>query len=211
MFLPTSKTSPAYTWTGMRSSEWKRLAKPPLDDRWRFSKDLAYVTPIRWILYGLLSEDSASKPRFYLNVLRMPLYVPTDVVDLSWSDRFGGPSHLFHPNEAATRDALSEAAAQVVREAASGALLLHPPGGADNVRMMEARAYGLLLDGSPGGSVEVLRRVLRYEAHYPWQQELVERAQGMLSIIEAGQVGEALDRIQVWRRDSMLALGIVGQ
>jgi nucleotide-binding universal stress UspA family protein len=193
----------------MRAADWKRLTKPVLDDGWRLSKALAYRIPVGWILHGLLAEDSpANYPAFYLWLVRMPLVVPTDIVDLSWSERFGDSSRVYEPDAAATREALAQAARLLSEQGAADEFVVDPPGGVDNVRMQEARAYGLLLMGNAGGGIEVLGRVLRYEPRYPWEQELVQRAEEMRSLVEKGRADEAVRRLEAWRLESLTALGI---
>lgn len=148
----------------MKAADWRRLTTSVLDDGWRLSKSLAYSVPVAWVLYGLFAEDSpANHPDFYLWMVRMPLVVPTDVIDLSWSVRFGDSSKVFEPGANATKEALARAAKLISEQAASGELFVDSPGGADNIRMQEARAYGLLLMGNPDGTTEILGRVLRYE------------------------------------------------
>jgi hypothetical protein len=85
-----------------------------------------------------LRESPANHPAFYLWTVRMPLVVPTDVVDLSWSERIGGSSWVFDPSVPATREAVAQAAKVVCEDAASGGVLIAPPGSAENVRMQEA-------------------------------------------------------------------------
>lgn len=191
----------------MKAADWKRLAKPVLGDGWRFTKSLAYRVPVGWVLHGLLAEDSpANHPDFYLWMVRMPLVVPTDVIDLSWSERFGGSSRVFEPGGTSTQQALARAAELVSEQSAEP--LVDPPGGADNGRMQEARAYGLLLMGNAGGAIEVLGRVLRYEPRYTWEEELVERARGMRALVESNRADEAVERLEMWRSKSLSALGI---
>jgi len=194
----------------MRAPDWKRLTQPTLDDAWRLSGSLAYRVPVGWVLHGLFAEDSAaSPPGFYIWMVRIPLYVPTDVVDLSWSERFGGSSRVFDARELpAASEAVAQAANQVNAEATTQGVLLDPPGGAENVLMQEARAYGLLLEGNSGGAVEVLGRVLGYEPRYPWEEELVRRAREMRSMIENGRTATAVSQLETWRRESTSALGI---
>jgi hypothetical protein len=193
----------------MKAAEWKRLTKPVLDDGWRLSKALAYRVPVGWVLHGLLAEDSpANHPGFYLWMVRMPLVVPTDVIDLSWSERFGDSSHVLAPTAPATQEAIAQAAKLVSDQAATNEPVVDPPGGADNIRMQEARGYGLLLTGNTGGAIEVLGRVLRYQPRYPWEEELVRRAGEMRSLIENGQTDEAARRLEAWRSESLSALGI---
>jgi hypothetical protein len=192
----------------MRSADWKQLARPLLDSEWRLSKTLAYRVPVGWILYGLLGEGSASTPGFYLWTVRMPLFIPSEVISLNWSDRFGGSSRIYDFDDPATSEAIRQAAAQMQAEAESKSLLLDPPGGADNVRMQEARAYGLLLEANAGGATEVLGRVERYEAKYPWESALVSRAAEVRSMLQAGRTGEVLRRLEAWREETMKVLDI---
>lgn len=192
----------------MRSSDWKRIVKPLLDDDWVLESRFVHLSPIGWVLHGVLWEASASGPGFYLWLLQMPLMVPTDVIDLSWSDRHGGSSRIYDEADESTGAAVAEAM-NIVRAAAQKmTVFVDPPGGADNVRMQEARGYGLLLVGNPGGAFEVLGRVSQYQAKYPWEKELVVRAARMRSLIENDQVQEVLDHLNAWRTESLAALGI---
>ena len=194
----------------MRAAEWKRLAQTVLDSGWRFARSLAYRVPLGWVLHWLLPEDSAANPPgFYLWIVRMPLLVPTDVIDLSWSDRFGNSSRVFEPEAPATQEALAQAAEQVTDHATAESVVLEPPGGADNVLMQETRAYGLLLEGNVGGAVEVLGRVLRYEPRYPWEEDLARRAREMRALVEDGRTSDAVRQLEAWRSESMSALGVM--
>ncbi|MGQ0468145.1 MAG: hypothetical protein ACT4QG_22860 [Sporichthyaceae bacterium] len=195
----------------MKATDWKRLVTPALGEGWATSKALAYKVPVGWVLHGLLAEDSAAvRPAFYLWNVRMPLVVPTDVVDLSWSERFGGSSQFFDPSADSTREALVQAARKVERASSSAAdaALVDPPGGGENVRMQEARAYGLLLENNMSEAAEVLRTVIRYEARYPWEKELVQRAESMRLLILDRRIDEAIERIGGWRAETLHALGI---
>ena len=193
----------------MKSAEWQRLAAPVLNGKWRFRKSLAYLVPVHWALYGLLAEESAaSRPDFYLWMVRMPLVAPTDVVDLSWSERFGGSSRVFSRGSPETRDTLKEAAELVAMEASVRRTIVDPPGGVDNVRMQEARAYGLLLDNNIEGAIEVLTRVLGYQPRHPWEVELARRAEGMRSLLEGGLEENAVARLEEWRSASLSSLEV---
>jgi len=138
--------------------------------------------------------------------VRLPLYVPQEVVSLSWSDRFGGGSRTFQPSEAETLDAIRGAASLVVAEAERKPVVVDPPGGADNVRMQEARGYGLLLEGNAGGAVEVLARVVQYSATYPWEKAIVARAHEMREAIVEGREARAVEQLEAWRTQTMATL-----
>ena len=83
---------------------------------------------------------------------------------------------IYDELDEATQKALTEAMKAVEGEVAKAQLVPDPPGGADNVGMQEARGYGLFLEGDPSGALEVLGRVARYDANYPWEQHLAAPA-----------------------------------
>lgn len=191
----------------MTPADWKRFASPILDQNWRFSKLLAYWHPVRWVLHGILAERSSSGG-FYLWDLRMPLYVPSSVVDLSWSERVGGGTRVWDV-DAVGADAIARTGHSVTAAAkAADSVLLPPPGGADNVRMQEARAYGLVLEGASDAAVEVLGRVCRYDATYPWERELVARASENRDLLLAQRTSDVLDRLAEWRASTAHAIGV---
>lgn len=197
----------------MRAADWKRLSKPALTSTeadWGWARALAYIQPVEWVVHGVLGEDShGRKDEFYLWIVRMPLMAPLDgVVDLSWSERHGCGTTTYHRDSSGMEEAIAEAASIAVRNTRAGGVLLDPPGGADNGRMQEARAYGLLLNGDEAGAREVLWRVEQYDAKYDWERELVNRAARMRSLIESQQAGVARDQLQRWRAENCDALGL---
>jgi hypothetical protein len=192
----------------MNAVIWKRLIGPLTDETWRLRKTLAYIRPVGSILHGVLGEDSPSRDGFYLWVIRLPLFVPTDVLDLNWSDRFGGGTQIFSETGEATRSALSEAMRAAQLEARDMWLVPPPPGGADNVRMQEARGYALFLAGDTAGALEVLGRVIQYPARLPWEHEFVDRAGHIRALISDGQGDKVRSRLAMWREESLHALGI---
>lgn len=193
----------------MNAERWRSLSQPVLGSGWRYAKTLAYRVPVGWNLHGLLAEDSAARaPDFYLWVVRMPLFVPTDVIDLSWSERFGGSSRVFEPEGTEAAQAVATAAEEVIEQSSDEALRLPPPGGADNVGMQEARGYALLLEGNPSGALEVLGRVLRYEPEYEWDQAIADRARQIKSMVEQNRTSDALSVLETWRSKSLTALGM---
>jgi hypothetical protein len=191
----------------MTPAEWKRFASPILGENWAFSKLLAYWHPLSWVLYGILAERSSSGG-FYLWDIRVPLYVQSAVIDLSWSERVGGGTQLWDM-DAAGSDAISRTQRSVAAAAqAADSVLIPPPGGADNVRMQEARAYGLVLEGAPAAAVEVLGRVCRYDATYPWERDLIARATKIRDLLLADRSSEVLDRLASWRATTASAIGV---
>lgn len=191
----------------MTPAQWRRMAIPIVGDGWRVSKFLVYRVPVGWVLNGLLAEQSRSGG-FYIWQVRAPLYAPTTVLDLSWSERIGGGSAVYELDEVAA-SAVESAARQVVTESsAADGVVLDPPGGADNVRMQEARAYGLALQGDTSSAIEVLGRVMRYTARFPWEDELLIRAAAALEELKSGRVDDLLERISHWREVAAKSLGL---
>jgi hypothetical protein len=191
----------------MTPADWKRFASSVLGGNWAFSKLLAYWSPVSWVLYGILAERSSSGG-FYLWDVRMPLYVPSSAIDLSWSERVGGGTRVWDTDAAGAR-AIAETEQSVAGAArAADSVLLRPPGGADNVRMQEARGYGLVLEGASDAAVEVLGRVCRYDAKYPWERDLVARASEIRSLLLADKSSDVLDRIAGWRAATALTIGV---
>jgi hypothetical protein len=191
----------------MTPAEWKRFASPILGENWAFSKLLAYWHPVSWVLCGILAERSSSGG-FYLWDVRMPLYVPSSVIDLSWSERIGGGTRSWE-TDVAGADAIARAQRSVAAAAlAADPVLIPPPGGADNVRMQEARAYGLVLEGAFDAAVEVLGRVCRYDATYPWERDLIARATDNRDSLVTHRSAEVLDRLAGWRATTARAIGV---
>jgi len=192
----------------MDSAAWKRIVGPLLDDDWALKGKVVYLRPVGWVLHGVLWEPSASRPGFYLWRLQMPLYQPVTVIDLSWSERHGGGSRVYDPTDALTRAAVAEAMVMVRADYDKAAVVIDLPGGVDNVGIMEVRAYGLLLEGNHVGAAEILDRVSRYEAKYPWQEQMVRRAESMWSMIQGSYGREALQQLAEWRAESLAILEI---
>ncbi|MBI4882800.1 MAG: hypothetical protein HY826_01945 [Actinobacteria bacterium] len=160
-----------------------------------------------WVLYGVLAERSSSGG-FHLWDVRMPLYVQSSVIDLTWSERVGGGTRVWDTN-AAGAQAIAETERSVAAAAeAPDSVLLLPPGGADNVRMQAARAYGLVLEGATDAAVEVLGRACRYDAKYPWERDLVARASEIREMLVAHRLSDVLDRIAGWRATTARTIGI---
>jgi hypothetical protein len=105
---------------------------------------------------GLLGEDSGLDTGVYLWRLLLPLFVPTDVWDLSWSSRLGGGARTW------SIDALPQPVSQSVAQAPSdddALRALAKRRSADNWQMLEAVAGSrVLLGRRPGGRAVRPRR-----------------------------------------------------
>ena len=76
----------------MRATEWKRIVRPliPAGEQWQFRGPLCYRSPVNLFLFGVLAESSAFDSGTYIWRVVMPLFVPSEDLDLSWSERIGG-------------------------------------------------------------------------------------------------------------------------
>jgi hypothetical protein len=168
---------------------------------------LAYLRPLSWVVHGITGETSGFSPgEFYLWIVRMPLYTPTDHLTLDWSERVPNGATTLDPNGPTTADVVRSAIDRVEREFAD--YRLDPKADGKNVRLQEDWAYALLLEGRPRDASKLLRRVTDADTTYAWVQELVDRASGMRDLIETGRVDEAKARLAEWRLTSLDALGL---
>ena len=181
-------------WPDLGPGEWCRRG------------DLSYLHPVDWVLHGVLAERSGTAGAVYVWHVAMPLTRPADVLDLSWSDRVGSGTQTYEIGSSAAETAF-QMAADLARDLhRKAATVVDPPGGADNVLMQEARAYGLLVGGDPSSAGEVLQRVLRYTPSYDWERDMIERASRVQVLLATPN--RAVDVVRAWRDGSVEALGL---
>ena len=101
------------------------------------------------------------------------MYAPSSVINLSWSERVGGVTCLWDIGPSAAEGVAQTVRTIAVEADAAESVIIPPPGCADNGHVQEARAYGLVLEGDVGAAIEVLGRVCRDDAKYPWERELL--------------------------------------
>lgn len=177
---------------------------------WGCTSNLAYLRDIEWVLFGVHVERAAGG-EVYLWEVAMPLYMPTEVLDLSWSERATGGSETYEFGSQRFVGALGDAASRVAARQLEAPLLLDPPGGADNVRMQEARGYGLVVAGELESAVEVFGRVLQYRARFAWEIEMLERVAAARELLEQGRDVELWARVQRFRDDALTSLGVAAE
>src|SRR5512138_2561429 len=88
----------------MKATEWKRLVRPllPLEETWDFRGRLCYRMPVGRFLFGVLGEGSGFDTGVYIWRVSVPLFVPSNVMRLTSSDRIGGGATKY------SRDDLNE-------------------------------------------------------------------------------------------------------
>jgi hypothetical protein len=146
----------------LRATEWKRSVRPllPDDQRWAFRQRLCYRLPIGWMLFGVLGEGSGYSTGVYIWAVRMPLFVPSDIVDLSWSERVA-PATTYQPDSSDFGPAVRRAVqlSELPADELQPILDRRDP---VNMRVVETRAYALLIQGGVAEASDELERVARH-------------------------------------------------
>lgn len=194
----------------MKSGEWKKAVRAALRDedgadRWDFSRSLAYRTDSTWMARGVLAESSGVGLGEYLWVVRAPLFVPANVLDLTFSTRLPDRTDeeiTSGPSTGSIRTALRS----VPDEQAA---LAHIAGTADprNLLSLEAAAYAsVILGRDDAAAVAKLDQACAVTPEYPWMADAVDRADGIRSLLATGAAPAALERLLAWAHESAARL-----
>jgi hypothetical protein len=162
----------------VKATEWKRVVRPlvPAGERWEFSGSLCYRAPVGRFLLGVLGEGSGFDRGVYVWRVSMPLFVPSDAVVLSYSERVGGGSKKYDPaNLEGLLRAISSGFRDLPSEDGELRRLVRLATGSPNVRLLEAAAYGQVLLGNQVAALDVINQVVDATTRYDWEQEVVDR------------------------------------
>lgn len=194
----------------MKSGEWKKAVRAALRDedgadRWDFSRSLAYRTDSTWMVRGVLAESSGVGLGEYLWVVRAPLFVPADVLDLTFSTRL--PDRT---DEEITAGPSAEAIRAALRSVPNErTALAHIADSADprNLLSLEAAAYAsVILGRDDSAAVAMLDQACAVPPEYPWMKDAVDRADGIRSLLATGAGTAALERLLGWARETAARL-----
>lgn len=138
----------------------------------------------------------------------MPLFVPTDALSLDHSRRIGGSAALFDMDD---QDSLSRAVREALYQASStdeGAWIrdVAKKGPTPNIRLQEVSAYCALLGRDAHAGLEGLGALERHVARYPWEQEVVDRARHVASLLRRSDLDSALRTLESWRDETVQRL-----
>lgn len=196
----------------MKAAEWKRVVRSllPDDGSWELRGSLCYRAPVRRVLLGVLGEGSGFDKGVYIWRVVMPLFVPSSNVVLSWSERIGGGARKYYGFD---EDALATAIAAAMEGMGSEDDALVEIVGRDdpashNRRLHEVVGYARLLQGDTTGAQEPLARAAAGVGRAPWEQEIIDRARLVSSLLEEGEPGEAVRQLDRWRDQTAGALGL---
>lgn len=161
----------------MKAAEWKRAVRPslPADAEWDFRGALCYRFPVQRALLGVLGEGSGFDKGVYVWRVTMPLFVPSDNVVLSWSERIGGGTRKYDKFD---EEALAAAIAIAVEglgneDDALGQMVARDNPTSPNRRLHEVVAYARLLLGDLISAQESLARAETGIAKAPWERKIM--------------------------------------
>jgi hypothetical protein len=192
----------------VRESEWKRLITPllPEDQDWHVQgRGLAYRAPVGRFLFGVLAEGSAAKGRRHIWRLTMPLFEPSDVLDLSYSERI---STVSVEHQSAFAEAVGSAIKTLPSTEAEMARLAELTPG-PNIRLGETAAYANTYLGKIDRAVAILEAARATADDHEWVGEIKERLQRFERLLrDDGQAG-AVQHLDAQAADTAKALNLV--
>lgn len=177
----------------------------------RHHKGLIYKFPYNDILSGFYLEKV--KSNYYLWKFSMPIYVPTETINFTFSYRLSKDdgTHIFDFSDATTIDKIIKI---IVNE--EGSLITDIKSFYDffykkentNIHIQEALAYSLLFfDSSKAiGMLENLIEELGIDKNImPWEQDILKRAKNLAEEIS---IGNGLKKLEEYKQISIKNIGI---
>ena len=195
-----------HTWA-VRESEWKRLITPllPEHQEWHVQgRRLAYRAPVGRFLFGVLAEGSAAKGRRHIWRLSMPLFAPSDVLDLSYSERI---STVSVDHQTAIGGAVAAAISTLPSDGAEMGRLAELTPGPD-IRLGETAAYANTYLGNIERAREISEAARAIADDREWVGEIKERLERFERLLrDDGQAG-AVEHLDAQAADTAKALNL---
>lgn len=196
----------------VRESEWTSLITPvlPEDQDWHVQgRGLAYRAPVGRFLFGVLAEASAAKGRRYIWRLAMPLFEPSDVVVLTYSERIGGGFSSFSvEDQTALAGAVSEAVRTLPSEEAEMDRLADLTPG-PNIRMSETAAYANTYLGNVERAAAILQAAKATTDDREWVREIGDRLQRFERLLHEDGRARAVEYLDAQAADTAEALKLI--
>lgn len=195
----------------MKAAEWKRTVRPltPVDERWEFRGSLCYRLPVGWVLAGVLGEGSGFDQGIFIWRVQMPLFVPSEVVDLSWSERVGGGANKYDRHDVVSLEtAIRSATNSVAPEDLALAGMADLGSRSTNRRLLETAGYAALLRGDLPRARSALERAALGTVVAAWENEIVERSHLMVTTMDQEGAAAAVTHLERWRDATATALGL---
>ena len=196
----------------MRISEWKHAVWPalPETENWDFRESMCYRLPVERVLIGILGEGSGFDKGAYIWRVSMPLFVPSDIVDLSWSERVGGRAHKFYKLD-------EEEIGRAIRQAFEGLedeeMSLHRMATREtessrNRRVHEVVGYAQLLLGDVAAARASLSRAASVGVRSTAEQGVIDRVHHIIGLLDEEGIERAVDQLDQWCTATADALGL---
>jgi hypothetical protein len=200
----------------MKANEWAQIVKPllPASDGWGHRGKLAYQRPVRWVAVGVLGESSGSAKATYVWRLVLPLFVPSDVVNLSYSERVRSAGAVEDQHVDELRARVSEASASLPSENGALRRLASLDLEVRNPRIFETAAYAQLINGAPDKSAKTLalgRHLPRSTDDPVWVDDVYTRMTLIENLILDDQDAKALSQLTEWADQSASNLRLDAQ
>lgn len=188
----------------MKRAEWTKLGRSVLSsaDGWSVSKGIFFQEPVSWVLFGTDSDSSAWDQGVYVLKLRVPLFVPFDALDLTWSTRMAGGIRFDREDVQGISAAIREATLPQSQDDALNfwayVSSYNPAGGEDQP---ELAAYARILLGDLDGAGTMLRALRSYlDSTQDWVVEMGVRGAKIEHLLEVGGIDAATAQLAEWAR-----------
>ena len=196
----------------MKESEWKPLVRSLLIDPegWAFRGKLCYRRPVSRVLLGVLGEGSGFSKATYVWRVAMPLFIPSTVVVLSWSDREGGGANRIEDADEHELRLTTAAALAAVEDETTALRRIAGGGPSQNILTEEASAYALILlddTKSARARLAIARRDLGDDRS--WVHDAASRMRGVDDFLESQGREVAIAQLDHWEQQTSTALGLV--
>lgn len=156
---------------------------------------------------GVQGEASGFDRGVFVWKVRMPMFVPSDVIDLSWSDRIG--AKLGEDDEGGISAAIRAANTDLPSDqAALSGMIARAQHALGNTRASEVDGYARLILGDVSGARAALSRAEAVKPEYDWERELQGRCQLIIGLLDAKESEAGVSQLQRWRDETAAALGL---
>jgi hypothetical protein len=166
--------------------------------------------PVNYVLLGIMEEGSGFDQGFYIWRVAMPLFVPTENVTLSWSERIGGGSRKFDEHdENALADAISGVVAELKTEdIALNEIIARGTSIKANRRVDEIVGYAQIIIGDTSAARKTLARAGTGATQSDWESEIADRVEIVVRTLERSGREQAIDLLDQWCDQTANALGL---
>lgn len=170
------------------------------------------------VLRGIFFERSTDPSSFYVSAVALPLYKPTDVLDLTFSFRLrqndGGQLWDAEPDTLLLLNAAIESQGlrtlRTMQTSSDFALWLTKKveSSPDNLHLLEGLALTYVWEGEIESARPILDNIASMEfAQNSWQGEIRKQVILIRGLLNAN-LDEAADQLRSWQRESASALGL---